>query len=200
MLFSSKLSTALLMGASALGLVACGGHPNSMPTGYTYHHDTYKSPAPGLPKTISVEQRTYMDATQATQFRDGTYALLEKLTTRAGMPPKPVYVLAPKPMTNFYANIDNDLRENMRHIGYALSDSPMEAYIFAYDAQYLPPAEGQEIAAGVPNVSLTLRVYSELGENARLLSTETGQFYIQGAETLNIKSANYADLPALDAE
>ncbi len=196
MLFSSKLSMAVLIGASVLGLSACA-NPNAMPSGYTYHHDRYKSAAPPLPKTITAQQRQYMDATQAEQFRNGTYALLEKLTMRAGMPPKPVYVLSPTPMTNFYANIDNDLRENMRHIGYALSDSPMDAYVFTYDAQEIVLAEGTERAAGTPNVELTLRVYSSLDENARLLSTEKGQFYIQGAETLDIQPTNYSVLPPL---
>ena len=180
----SKLSIIALAGASAVSITACTSHPNAMPTGYTYHHNTYKSAAPPLPKEITVEQRIHMDAAQAEQFRDGTYALLESLTTRAGMPPKPIYVLAPKPMTNFYANIDNDLRENMRHIGYALSDSPMDAYVFTYDASYLEPTEGREMVAGDANVQLTLRVYDSVGETAQLLSTETGQFYIKGAETL----------------
>ena len=190
----SKLSIVTLTGASLLTLAACT-HPNSMPTGYTYHNGMYKSAAPPLPKSITVAQRNYMDENQAEQFRDGTYVLLEKLTTRAGMPPKPVYVMAPMPLTNFYANIDNDLRENMRHIGYALSDTPVEAYIFTYDALYIEPVV--DAAPGTPNVQLTLRVYNMEGENAQLLSTETGTFYIQGAETLKIQPTAYKTMPAL---
>lgn len=192
----SKIFSFAIVGVSLLALSACT-HPHSMPTGYTYHDELYKSPAPPLPYTITAEQRKYMDATQAEQFRDGTYALLEKLTMRAGMPPKPVYVLTPTPLTSFYANIDNDLRENMRHIGYALSDTPNEAYIFTYDALYLAPAEGTVPKVGVPNTQLTLRVYNKLGADARLLSTETGQFYIQGAETLKIQPASYNNLPPI---
>ncbi len=150
-----------------------------------------------MPSEITIEQRKYMNADQAEQFRDGTYDLLEKLTMRAGMPPKPVYVLTPSPMSNFYANIDNDLRENMRHIGYALSDTPNDAYVFTYDAQYIEPAEGVVRAEGAPNVELVLRVYNELSQTARLLSTERGQFYIQGADTLNIEPTSYDVLPVI---
>jgi len=196
--FSRKLTVLALSGASILTMVACTTHPNAMPTGYTYHHDTYKSALPPVPSTITVEQRQYMDAAQAEQFRDGTYQLLEKLTMRAGMPPKPVYVKAPNPMNNFYANIDNDLRENMRHIGYALSDSPKEAYVFTYDAQYLMPADGAPMAsAGTPNVALTIRVFDTVGPTARMLSSETGQFYIKGAETLNIQPTSYDLMPVM---
>lgn len=189
----SKLSLVLVAGASVLSISACT-HPNAMPTGYTYHHDTYKSAPPPLPKEITVEQRNHMDAVQAEQFRDGTYDLLEKLTARAGMPPKPVYVLAPKPMSTFYANIDNDLRENMRHIGYALSDTPVEAYVFTYNAEYIEPAEDMT-SSDAANVLLTLRVYDGMGEAANLLSTETGSFYIKGAEALDIQPTSYDMMP-----
>jgi hypothetical protein len=182
-----KLLMTMLSGAALCGLAACD-HPNAMPTGYTYHHELYKSPAPPMPRVITDAQRKYMDETQAEQFRDATYILLERLTQRAGMPPKPVYVMAPTPMTNFYANIDHTLRENMRHIGYALSDTPEGAYIFTYDAMLLDPT-----VSNGNNVELVLRVFNTMGENARMLSAETGQYYIQGAETLRIKPTGYAD-------
>ncbi|MEM8833396.1 MAG: hypothetical protein AAGB32_02530 [Pseudomonadota bacterium] len=183
------------LGLLSVSLGACMmAHPNPIPTGYTYHHDTYKSAAPPLSNTITTQQRRYMDEEQATQFRDGTYALLEGLTMRAGMPPKPIYVLAPNPMTNFYANIDNDLRDNMRHIGYALSDTPDDAYIFTYDASYIAPTDGTYVE-GQPNVELTLRVFNEISETGRMLSEETGRFYIKGAETLKIQPTRYGMLP-----
>lgn len=192
MKFQKNILLPLTLGASLFSLGACSGvtHPNSMPSGYTYHHEIYKSPAPAESSKVTIEQRQYMDATQAQQFRDAIYDLLERLTMRAGMPPKPVYVLAPDAMTTFYSNIDNDLRESMRHIGYAISDTPQDAYIFTYEALPLvTQADGNASAAN--NVQLTLRIFSGLSESANQLTEETGQYFIQGAEALKIQPPRY---------
>jgi hypothetical protein len=186
----------LAAGVSALSLGACS-HPNAMPTGYTYHNEMYKSPAPPPSSKITTEQRQYMDGKQAEQFRDAVYDLVKRLSGRAGMPPKPVYVLAPDPMTTFYANIDNDLRESMRHLGYAISDVPTGAYVFAYDARLLTKPRGQ-ISTGEPNVELVLRVFDSIGEDARMLTEESGHYYIQGAEVLHIQPSFYSLLPSRD--
>ena len=192
----SLLSASVL----ALSLGACSGtSPNYMPTGYKYHSDVYKSPTPPPTPKLNVEQRQYMDAAQAEQFRDGVYELLVRITERAGMPPKPVYVMSPEPMTAFYANIDNDLRESMRSIGYVLSDTPVGAYVFAYDAgiigqetkQRLSKIKKQPMSTGTPNVALTLQIFDSLGENARMLTQETGQFFIRGAEALHIQPPSF---------
>lgn len=194
----SKFSV-LLLSAATLGLGACAvNHPNAMPSGYTYHHESYKSPTPPASSKITQKQRVYMDAAQAEQFRDAVYDVLARLTQRAGMPPKPVYILQPDPMTAFYANIDNDLRESMRHIGYALSDMPLGAYIFAYDAMVLPTARGVEPSTGHANIELVLKVFDKIGEDARMLSEESGRYFIQGAEFLKIQPSNYSLLPNRD--
>jgi hypothetical protein len=188
--FSMTLITA---GVSLMALGGCTSihHPNSMPTGYTYLHDTYKSPPPPPSSKISYEQRQHMDALQAEQFRDSVYDLLQRLSARAGLPPKPVYVLTPSSMTPFYVNFDNDLRESMRSMGYALSDTPSGAYVFAYDAEVIERPRGQESMGG-PNVQLYLRVFDTVGEEARMLTEETGHYYIKGAETLDVPKAKYS--------
>ena len=190
MTFQKQILLSFALGTSVLSLGACGfSHPNAMPSGYTHHHETYKSPAPAMSSKVTVEQREYMNAEQAEQFRDAVYDLLERLTMRAGMPPKPVYILAPDPMTTFYANIDNDLRESMRHIGYAISDTSNDAYIFTYEASSLSANNMQN------NVQMTLKVFSGLGESDKQLTEETGQYFIQGAEALGIVPSLYSALP-----
>lgn len=184
----------LAASVSALALSGCS-HPHAMPSGYTYHYETYKSATPPPSPKVTKEQRQYMDSTQAEQFRDAVYNLLERLTHRAGMPPKPIYILAPDPMTTFYANIDNDLRESMRHIGYALSDIPTGAYVFVYSARLLERPRGS-ISAGEPNVELVLRVFDAVGKEARMLTEESGNYFIKGAELLHIKPSQYSILPS----
>lgn len=184
-----RISKAALASSAfcALALAACS--PNALPTGYTYHQQqTYKSPAPGESSRFTEAQRETMNPQQADQFRLAVYQLAENLTRRAGMPPKPVYVVRPEKMTAFYALMDNDVRESLRHLGYTLSDTPAGAYPIAYAAQPVLDADGKvpPRAAGdtSPNVIITLYVYDSLGENGRLLTEESGSYFIQGAETL----------------
>lgn len=196
MTFSKKPLICLALGASVISISACSyGHPNAMPSGYTYHHEDYKSPVPSTSSKVTIEQRKYMDAAQAEQFRDAVYDLLERLTMRAGMAPKPVYVMAPDPMTTFYANLDNDLRESMRHIGYAISDTPEGAYIFTYEALPLASLKDQP-SNGSNNVQLTLRVFNMLSKEAQQLTEESGQYFIHGVESLNVIPASYRGLPS----
>ena len=196
-MISSKKSVGFLsLGVSVLALSACSiGHPNAFPSGYTYHKQEYKSPAPTESYKITAKQRSNMDAAQAEQFRNAVYDLTTKITSRAGIPPKPVYVMMPDNMDLFYSNIDNDLRESMRHLGYAIADVPTGAYAFAYDARYIAPPKGAQPGTH-PNVELIIKVFDVALPEANQLTREAGQYYIQGAEHLYIKPTNYSTLPS----
>lgn len=172
-------------------VAACA--PNSMPKGYVYHGAEYKSPNPPESTKFTDEQRVTMGPEQADQFRLSVYQLVESLTRRAGMPPKNIFVLKPERMTPFYANMDNDLRESMRHMGYTLSDTPDNAYAFAYTAYVLKDGDmAQALPSGQkPNVRLTLHVFDKAGDGAKLLTEETGDFFIQGAEKLDVPFASF---------
>lgn len=191
----SKISTSLLIGASVLTIGACSiGHPNAIPTGYTHHHKTYKSPTPAPSPRVHEAQRATMDGVQAEQFRSAAYDVISRLTIRAGLPPKPVFVLVPDPMTPFYAHIDNDLRESMRSIGYAISDRPEGAYVFAYSADLIDRPRGMEGGAQ-PNIELILKVFNSADPQALQLTQETGTYFIKGAEEFDVHPTVYADLP-----
>lgn len=178
----------VLTSASLLSLAGCTSlQPVSMPSGYTYHHQEYQAPPAASSARITTQQRHYMTERQATQFRDAVYDILVRVTQRAGIPPKPVYVLQPQNFSSFYGNIDNDLRESMRHLGYALSDMPLGAYVFTYDAMFLENTDGNY----PENVEITLSVYDSLGSTARLLTRERGRYYIDGAEYLNIRPTKF---------
>lgn len=195
-----KCSLALILGSASLLTLSACGIPNSIPTGYTYHRDTYKSPTPSPSPRVTTKQRQYMDAAQAEQFRDAVYDILQRITSRAGMPPKPVYILQPQRMSTFYNNIDNDLRESMRAIGYAISDVPQGSYVFAYDARSLeqPRSETPSMA---PNVELILKIFDSANANSRMLTEEVGHYHIQGAQYLDIRPATYSEklMPSREA-
>jgi len=177
-------------------LSACE-HPNAMPSGYTYLNDYYKSPLPPPSPKVTSLQRKYMGPQQAERVRHIVYGLVTSLTDRAGLPPKPVYVMRPEPLTPFYGNMDNDLRESLRHTGYILAESPEDAYIFTYTATLIsdyetihdrPPGDTSH------NIRIALQVHDGMGENGRLLTKESGEYYIEGAEALHVPVATYKNM------
>jgi hypothetical protein len=191
---SFKISSLLVLTVSAA--TACN-HPYSMPSGYTYHGDVYKSATPAPSKKFTPEQRATMGPEQADQFRLSVYQLAEALTLRAGLPPKSVFVARPEKMTAFYAQMDNDVRESLRHLGYQLADTPADAYIITYTAQTLTepksPAPASAIPAGA-NVRLGLQVFDGIGEAPVMLTEESDNFYIRGAETLSLNAPLFAGI------
>lgn len=191
-----KFLSLFTLGLSTTALTACGaGHPNPIPTGYTYHHQEYKSPDPTEAPHITTKQRQSMSSMQAEQFRDAVYEVLTRLTSRAGMPPKPVYILQPDEMTPFYANMDNNLRESMRHIGYAISDVPTGSYVFAYDVRNIAVSDTAN-SMSQPNIELAIEVFDAATPEAKQLAREVGRYYIKGAEDFYVKPANYSNLPS----
>lgn len=187
---TSRYSILVLSSCAAVLTLAACDVPNAMPRGYGYHDEVYKSPNPPESSKFTTLLRQSMGPEQADQFRMAVYTLVDNLTNRAGMPPKAVYVVKPEPMTPFYANLDNDLRESLRHVGYRLADSPDDSYAFTYAAEILNK-EGAPAGDMSPNVRLTLYVHDKVGDEGRVLTQESGEFYIQGAEALSVPFASF---------
>ncbi len=200
------IRTTLLLSTAVFGLSACAGvNPSSIPTGYTHHAKVYKSADPIQTPRITKKQRASMTAQQAEDFRNAVYNLVDELTLRAGLPPKPVYVAAVTPMTPFYSNIDNDLREALLNAGYVLSDTPRESYVFAYQAFILDApvpvmtADGKKIeVSDYNNVRLALTVSTGLEKGAKKLTEEVADYKIIGAEDLYMPATLYEFLPYND--
>lgn len=200
---SVKKMPLFLVAASVLSVAGCS-LMKSVPTGYVYHGDAYKSATPPASTKFTALQRSTMGPEQSAQFRLAVYSLVDSLTTRAGMPPKPVYVLRPEKMTPFYSNFDNDLRESLRHVGYQLSDTPDNAYVVTYSAAVLDVAAAKDTNAPVvvsstenntvPNVRMAIHVHDGLGEQGKLLTQETGDFYVRGADVMTILYPIYSNV------
>jgi hypothetical protein len=177
----------------ALALAACSG-PGAMPRGYTYHQERFKSPAPGPSGKISDAARENMTPDQARQIRSAVHTLARRLTDRAGLAPRPVYVQTADPLIPFYAMVDNDLRDVLVHIGYRLSDVPDDAYIFQYDAAMRKRPDAMiddEQTHQQPNITITLRVIDQPGRDGRVLTTQSDDFFIQGVDDLDISHAHF---------
>jgi hypothetical protein len=172
-----------------LTMLAACSVPHAVPGGYTYHSDVYKSATPSPSSKVTKSQRAKMGPQQAQQFRDALYDLVDRLTERAGLPPKAVHVIPHEPMNAFYAQVDNDLREAMRHVGYRLASTSEDGYYFTYEAAPIAQAKLDEgeypAAAGMNhnNVELSLKVFNGFGKEAVMLTEQSGQYYIEGAES-----------------
>lgn len=187
---TNRISLALVSTCiAALAMTACSG-PNALPHGYTYLNKPYKSANPPESSKFTELQRTTMGPEQAEQFRMAVYKLVDDLTNRAGMPPKAIFVMKPEPMTPFYANLDNDLRESLRHVGYRLSETPDNSYIFTYKATAL--TKGKAVEGDMsPNMRIVIYIHDKIGEDGKVLTQEAGDFYIQGADKLNVPFASF---------
>lgn len=183
-----KTKALITVCVSALALTACDA-PNYFPDGYVHHNKPYKSQLPPPSPKFTQMQRGVMGPEQADQFRMAMYQLVDNLTNRAGMPPKPVFVLKLEKMSALDMNLDNDLRESLRHVGYKLSDSPEGAYVMTYAAEVLKDKDGKIVSTSAEqgaNVRLSLFVHDSVGENSKLLTKESGDFFIRGAEEMTI--------------
>lgn len=194
------LKTSSLIALAALTVAACD-RPHAFPSGYTYHGEVYKSANPPESRKFTPAQRATMGPEQADQFRLSIYQLAESLTVRAGLPPKDVFVARPEPMNAFYAQMDNDVRESLRHLGYKLADSPAGAYVITYSAASLvDPKNPVPVTDGAPNVRLGIQVFDGMGETATMLTEEAGNFYIRGAEALISSAPVFSGLEAPEVQ
>lgn len=186
----------ILFPLCALALCACEG-PGPLPRGYVHHKETYKSPAPGPTPVYSDAQREVLTPAQAKAVRRAVHDLARALTDRAGLAPRPVYVQQADPLTPFYAMIDNDLREVLVHIGYMLAPRPEGAYVFQYDAKKIDlPSPMKEAPRdhNMPNVTLTLKIFDGAGRESKMLTTQSGDYFIEGAEVMDISRARFTPM------
>lgn len=177
-------------------LTGCAG-PGPMPRGYVHHGETYKSPAPGPTPVYSETQRETLTPTQAKGIRRAVHDVARALTDRAGLAPRPVYVHQADPLPPFYAMIDNDLREVLTHIGYTLASRPDGAYVFQYDAQKIDlpsPMKNPPRDHNASNVTLTLKIFDGATRDATMLTTQSGSYFIEGAEVMDIPRARFTPM------
>lgn len=181
---------------SVIMVSGCAG-PGPMPRGYVHHAQTYKSPAPGPTPVYNDTQRATLTPAQAKGLRRAVHDLARALTDRAGLAPRPVYVHQADPLPPFYAMIDNDLREVLPHIGYTLAARPDGAYVFQYDAKKIDlpsPMKDEPRDHSAPNVTLTLKIFDGAGRDAKMLTTQTGDYFIEGAEVMDIPRARFSPM------
>jgi hypothetical protein len=188
MTFTKTWAVKGLATCAVLAIVGCSGvnMPNYFPDGYTHHanpNQAYRSDGSFPSRKFTQKQRAVMTGDMANQMRMSVYTLAETLTLRAGLPPKPVYIAQrhPSDISPFDALLDNDLRESLRHLGYRLANTPDDAYAMRTRVEKI-----QGAVPDAPNVTITLEVYDSAGDEARLLTTESGNYFIKGADVLDM--------------
>lgn len=164
-----RLCTLALPVFTAVFLSAC-----EMPTGYVYHDRLYKKP---------VAQSTASDAklisnTQAAQLYAAMADLTARLTERAGLAPRPVYVEPHVPASQIQTMMDNDLRDALRRSGYTLSSDPSSGYVITYRIKTVT------LDQDTKNAEISLDIHDGTQDARPLLTSETGFYVIDSLEDL----------------
>ena len=143
-------------------------HACDLPTGYVYHDQLYKVPV----ESSSASGARLITNDQAAQIYTAVSDLTTRLTDRAGMAPRPVYVETKKPSLQIQTMMDNDLRDSLRSLGYTLTNDPAQGYIIAHRIKAV------NMENSPLNAELTLDIYDGTQEDKRLLTSETGFYKI----------------------
>jgi len=132
----------LLLGIStiALSLNACKSimDPTFMPSGYTYHHDEYKSPPAGNPWGIGYDYTRESNKAMLDQWRAVASDLTDKLESTASLGASPIFLSSPILDNAFTISLDHALREELRARGYTLSSLPTNESLKIQTSTYDP--------------------------------------------------------------
>ena len=137
-----KFPLILGLSAIALSLNACKSFmaPTFIPSGYTYHHDEYKSPPAENPWGIGYDYIRESNKAMLDDWRDVASDLTDKLESSASLGASPVFLSSPTLDNAFTISLDHALREEFRARGYTLSSLPtpdsMKIEVSSYDPEY----------------------------------------------------------------
>lgn len=121
-LFLLGLSTA------ALSLNACKSvmDPTFAPSGYTYHHGTYKSPPADKPWHIGYDYNRQDNAAVLDKWQMVASDLTDRLEADSAISATPVFISSPEIDNAFSLSLDHALREEMRSRGVTIASVPSE--------------------------------------------------------------------------
>jgi len=114
--------------------------PTFIPSGYTYHHDAYKSPPADKPWAIGYEYSRDENAEILNKWRDVAVDLTDKLEGVASLSGTPVFLASPELDNAFTLSLDHALREEFRARGIALVAVPnqetFKLKVTTYDPEF----------------------------------------------------------------
>jgi len=123
-----KFTIILSLSVSAISLNACKTvmDPTFMPSGYTYHHDEYKSPPADKPWAIGYDYSRDENAKILNKWRDVAADLTDQLQETASLAGTPLFLASPDLDNAFSLSLDHALREEFRARGILLVAVPNE--------------------------------------------------------------------------
>lgn len=123
-----KLSLIIGLSTAVIALNACKTliEPTFIPSGYTYHHDEYKSPGADKPWHIGYDYSRDENAHVLNKWRMVAADLTDKLEESASLGATPVFLASPDIDNAFSLSLDHALREEFRSRGFALVAVPSE--------------------------------------------------------------------------
>lgn len=123
-----KLTLFLGLSTAIISLNACKTimDPTFIPSGYTYHHDVYKSPPADKPWSIGYDYSREENVAILNKWRDVASDLTDKLAEDASLVGAPVFLASPDLDNAFSLSLDHALREEFRARGVMLVAIPNE--------------------------------------------------------------------------
>lgn len=100
--------------------------PTFLPSGYTYHHDTYKSPPADKPWSIGYDYSRAENAAILNKWQNVAADVTDQLVATAPLDTMPVFLASPDIDNAFSLSLDHALREEFRSRGYELVAIPSE--------------------------------------------------------------------------
>lgn len=138
-----RISTKILsLSAMAFSLTACKTFmdPSFMPSGYTYHHNTYKAPPADNPWGIGYDYTADENAHMLKEWKAVAGDLIDQLETAASLNASPIFLSSPTLDNAFTISLDHALREELRMRGYTLasvpSDDSLKIQVSSYDPEF----------------------------------------------------------------
>ena len=114
--------------------------PTFLPSGYTYHHDEYKSPPADEPWPIGYEYSREENAKILNKWRDVADDVTDKLEEAASLGGTPVFLASPDLDNAFSLSLDHALREEFRARGVSLvavpSEETFKLNVTTYDPEF----------------------------------------------------------------
>ena len=104
-----------------------------MPSGYTYHQNTYKSPPPAKADNLGYEYSAEKNSEILALWRPSAEDLVKKLEMQAGLNNANIYIRVPLNTDTQMATFDHVLRQVLRERGHALISDRYAGTILTYN-------------------------------------------------------------------
>lgn len=141
--------SSILAGLTVLGALSACSLPSPMPVGYTYHHDTYKTPPGPKAGYIGYEYSAPANAFVMGMWQDVAAKLVDNLEGAYGLMPQDIFVKTPFLKGAQIQSLDYALREVLAGEGYTVVPRDPSITTLSFEIKDLPPEQMEQYQANL---------------------------------------------------